>query len=242
MGVLLALRRDFKRLSDFFKLKGKSLGTEVQNHLKDVISNRLLIDFKRMWTKHGIRRSFAFWSHEEKVKHIREANDIISTLEELTKHVCFGFGSALACHRDKDLIPHDDDIDILVAFNEHEVSNYENGLKTLRGFFVQRGYSFTPWGRSFGKVHKNGGRPVDVFVGIINSSLTVRWFPGPPKGMDSQRIFPPVESELLGEKFPIPADPEYYLSQLYGPSWNKPEPYHEHDWNYKRFSETSRET
>ena len=40
--------------------------------------------------------------------------------EELTNYACFGYGTALGI-REKDLIPHDDDIDILVAFNKSEL-------------------------------------------------------------------------------------------------------------------------
>ena len=129
----------------------------------------------------------------------------------------------------------------LVAFNEHEVSNFDTALNIMRDFVVQRGCVFIKWGRAFCKVHQNYGLPVDVFVGLINSSSMVRWFPGPLNDMDLRRIFPPVETELLGENVLIPADPEYYLAQLYGPTWNVPDRYHQHDWNYKRFSEANRE-
>ncbi len=200
----------------------------------------LLAARQREWTAHGIQRSFRFWTEDEKRAYVRYAVDVARDLESLTPNVCFGFGAALAVVRENDLIPHDDDLDLIVAFEPHEAGNLPEALARVAEHLTPLGYAVS--GEFFAHRHVRSpgrGKKVDVFVGLIEGD-EVSWHPSPRSMLHRADVFPVSTGSVFGIDVPLPAEPEVYLASQYGPEWRIPDPNFKHNWGRSRFDEQGR--
>lgn len=196
---------------------------------KQVVNAGFLMDRSLEWTSHGPLRSFRFWSHDEKVAYIEFAVEVADALADLTPNVAFGFGAALAVVRDHDLIPHDDDLDLIIAFEPDEATTLPQAHARVEEFLTARG--FTVSGDFFGHRHvgRRGKKKVDVFSGVFEGDR-VSWYPGVRRGLTRDTMFPTTRAELLGVEVPLPARPEEYLAAVYGTGWNSSDPGFKHTW------------
>ena len=201
------------------------------------VNDGVLLRRSLEWTVHGPTRSFRFWSKEEKVDYVRFTASVAEALRELTPHVCFGYGAALAVVRDGDLIPHDDDLDLIVAFEPHEAATLPEAHARVEEFL--RGRGFAVKGDFFGHRHvasAPGEKNVDVFSALFEGDR-IAWYPGTRGALDRSTMFPTSEGELLGVPCPLPADPVRYLETIYGPGWSTPDPGFRHRWRKKDFAD-----
>ncbi len=197
----------------------------------------LLASRQREWTTHGIQRSFRFWTEDEKRDYVRYAADVAHDLTSLTPNVCFGFGAALAVVRENDLIPHDDDLDLIIAFEPQEAANLPAALERVAEHLTPLGYAVS--GEFFAHCHVRSpgrGKKIDVFVGLIEGD-EVSWHPGPRTALHRADVFPASTGSVFGVEVPLPADPEGYLASQYGPDWRTPDPNFKHNWKRSRFDE-----
>ncbi len=200
-------------------------------------ANAGLLRVRRLeWTIHGPSRSFRWWTEAQKVAYLGEALEIAEALRGLTTNVCLGFGSVLAVVRDGALIPHDNDLDMLVAFEPSEAVSIADGMQRLERFLPPLGYEVVGTNYSHRYVRRPGNRSVDVFAGQFEGDA-VSWFPGPRHGLTREILFPPTTRELMGLPCPIPADPEAYLERVYGADWRVPDPQFKHARNMAEFAD-----
>jgi hypothetical protein len=96
--------------------------------------------FELQLNAHGLKRTFRFWTDSEKKAYLEGANVLMTSLEGLSAHVCLGFGAVLGWVRDQDLIAHDDDLDILIAFDRHRVADLGAALEVTRRALQARGH------------------------------------------------------------------------------------------------------
>jgi hypothetical protein len=218
------------------ELKGLELTPSERAHFRAEVNSLVLAPRQLEWTSHGIRRSFRFWSSEEKRRYVRYALEVAHDLRGLTDAVAFGFGSVLATVRDGDLIAHDDDLDILVAFDSSEVPTIAAGLKRLHDYLTARNYSVTGDHTAHRWVRKGRNYKVDVFVGLFEGD-SVAWYPGSRAALTRQMMFPPSTGTLLGYECPLPREPLQYLECVYGPSWRVPDAGFKHVWNRKGYAD-----
>lgn len=219
------------------KAAAKQLSDEARRDFVRTVSEGVLHDRSLDWTAHGPTRSFRFWSAEEKQDYVRSTVAVADALRELTPHVCFGYGAALAVVRDGDLIPHDDDLDLIVAFEPHEAATLPEAHALVEDFLRARG--FTVKGDFFGHRHVapgGGGKNVDVFSALFEGDR-IAWYPGTRGALDRTTMFPTSEREFLGVMVPLPADPVGYLETIYGPGWSTPDPAFKHRWRKKDFAD-----
>jgi hypothetical protein len=201
--------------------------------------NRALLPPREVeWTTHGARRSFRYWSEDEQVAYVTESARIVEALRPLTPNVCFGFGSVLATVRDHALIPHDDDLDITIAFEPSEAPTIADGLARVEDWLRAAGYTVTGAFYAHRHVHLPVGHPVDGFVGIFEGDV-VSWYPAARGGLARTDVFPPSSATLLGVEMAIPASPEAYLERLYGAGWRTPDPDFMHPWYRSEFADLS---
>lgn len=224
--LLTGLRRDAEK-----RLKGSSLSKEVMMEMRQAITRHVLDPMHMEWNHHGVRRTFRYWTSQEKVRYIKTANAFIAKLREhLSPHVCLGFGSVLSLVRDQDLIPHDDDLDIIIAFNRSECPTLTEGFKRLVSFAAQHGYMVRGYNsKSHRQFIRKGTKKVDVFVGLQEGDR-ISWFPQKRRALSMSDVFPPIPAKLLGVECLIPANPIRYLESVYGPKWSKPDPGFSHSW------------
>ncbi|WP_152185049.1 hypothetical protein [Segeticoccus rhizosphaerae] len=183
------------------------------------------------WTIHGVKRSFRYWSEDEKRNYVATAVEVVHRLRQLTPHVCFGFGAVLAVVRDGDLIPHDDDLDLIVAFEPHQAATLAQANQRISAFLSSAGYTATGRHLAHRQVARPGqGKKLDVFVGIFEGDA-ISWYPGTRGSLHRETMFPTSEGPMLGHACPLPRNPLQYLETVYGPGWRNPDPAFRHQWS-----------
>jgi len=212
------------------RLEAAKLPREEYAWIRKSINREILSCREREWTSHGPRRSFRFWGHQEKRDYVALTVDVCNDLAELSPDVCFGFGSVLSIVRDKALMQHDDDLDIIVGFRKEQASCLTIALDLVKDCLELKGYKVTKRFFSHWHVYRDG-KKVDVFVGIYEEGDRIGWFPGTRMALDRNSVFPPQQVEFLGSECAIPRHSEAYLATVYGPQWKEPLPGWRHDWN-----------
>lgn len=223
----------------FRDLDRVGLEPEVVSDFRKLVTDKALARRELEWNIHGIRRSFRFWSEQEKQEYVGFAVDVMNCLRQLNDNVCFGFGSTLGIVRDQQLIPHDDDADVLIGFEQSEVPSLNQGLAMIedclrsKGFIVLGEYTSYRW-----VLPPSGkGSKLDAFVGLIESDDSVSWYPGKRGALTREMMFPPSYRTFHGHDCPIPRQPEAYLEQIYGKDWRVPNPHFRHTWRRKAYAD-----
>lgn len=234
---LLGLVAAGERHDAYLALRGEaSLDDASKKLFVTAVNDAYLFERDLEWTNHGILRSFRFWTPDQKTAYLTLTTDIMGNLRELTPHVSLGFGSVLAVMRDKDFIPHDDDMDIIVAFERTEFDTITEALARVEELMRSRGYTTSGDLPTHRNVNLNGGTAVDVFVGLIEDGR-VSWFPSRRGGLQVDQVFPTQTVDFLGIKCDIPARPEEYLATTYGPDWATPISNWNHPWNRAEYED-----
>ncbi len=220
------------------RLKLSELPTDTIAAIRQAISQAFLNPMQLDWNHHGVRRTFKYWTKGEKVKYIKAANEFIDNLaRELSPHVCLGFGSVLSLVRDQDLIPHDDDLDIIIAFDRNECPTIREGLQRVVDFAGRHDYKVRePFPKSHRQLVRKGTKKVDVFVSLHDNGR-ISWFPQKRDSLAMTDVFPPIRASMLGVECLVPANPLRYLESVYGPTWSKPDPSFAHNWRTKAYDD-----
>lgn len=216
----------------------KGLDEAGRKRFRQAVNARLLPTRERLWMIHGPQRSFRFWTDAEKDRYLRYTLEVVDAIRSLTPNVSFGFGAVLSAVRDKALIPHDDDLDIIVAFEQHEATTLAEGLDLVQKHLEARGLLIAGRFTAHMQVKRQGYKSVDVFVGLFEGDH-VSWYPGPRGTMTRDMVFPTRDVPLLGVPVPVPAQAEAYCEAVYGPTWNVPDPGFAHRWDGGRYSDIS---
>jgi hypothetical protein len=201
-----------------------------------LINDVFLKDRNLEWTSHKIQRSFRFWGDAEKIQYIETANKLINDIREMSPYCCMGFGSALSIVRDGTLIPHDDDLDILVAFPRERFPRFRAGKQAVAEFLREKGYDVRTAYAMHAHVKAGFGRKkfVDVFVGLIEDEK-VSWYPGPRREIELSLVFPAKTMPLMGINCLVPKDHDHYLEKVYGSHWRTPIPRWRHHYKEEDF-------
>jgi hypothetical protein len=193
---------------------------------------------EREITTHGIKRTFRFWSVEEKHAYLRFCNEVIGLLRAAAgERVCVGYGGALALGRSNDLIPHDDDIDVLVALPAERFGRFAAARDHVAAGLDGHELRISNAAPNILAVHSPRLRfTLDVFVAFDEDGYFSS-FPGPRRQIPMAHVFPAAAAELFGERVPVPADLEKYLAAVYGKDWRTPKPYFFHKEDRTPFSD-----
>lgn len=213
-----------------------ALNDEQKKEFVDVVNRHVLVERDLEWTNHGILRSFRFWPLEEKVEYLRTSNRLVEVLEGIGSEVLLGFGSVLAYVRDADFIPHDDDLDLIVAFDSAEVGSLTEALDKVVVALEAAGCEV--WGDlpTHRKARFATGHGVDVFVGLIEDGR-VSWFPSARRGLAVDQVLPPQVVDFLGVPVKMPAKLDEYLVVTYGPDWATPIANWNHPWDKREYAD-----
>lgn len=210
-------------------LANADLTVAEEKEIKRAANEVVLSTRELEWTAHGVRRSFRFWGEQEKASYVALSVEVCDCLGAISEDVCLGFGSVLAIIRDRELIKHDDDLDVIIAFPEDRVRTLSAALSLVKGHLEGKGYDVRGKFLSHWHVTK-GGKKVDVFVGVYEEGR-VGWFPGARAAFRREDVFPARKIEFMGTLCPVPRCPEAYLAATYGPNWKVPIPGWKHDWD-----------
>jgi hypothetical protein len=138
------------------------------------------------------------------------------------------YGTLLGIHRDGDLIPGDDDMDVAYVSRADDAAAVKQEACELILALVRAGYtvSLNPRGRLF-RVHREGLGPPGLHLDVHPV-----WFEGdhlyvpnhvtmPAEVTD---FLPPDAVEVRGVTVRTPRRPEVFLAGHYGPGWRVPDP------------------
>lgn len=205
---------------------------EIQRHISSIFLSRIDLE----WTRHGIAKTFRYWTHAEKYDYISQCAKLGKALSQISSHVSFGYGSVLSFVRERDLMPHDDDLDLIIAFPRDQVGSVAEGLRRVEDHLRQLGYVVGGDYASHRQVAWPGKKDCDVFVGLIEEQF-VSWLPGSRGAFQVNDLFPPIEARFLGIQCPFPRNPFLYLEGVYGPLWASPIPGWSHDWSISEYQD-----
>lgn len=191
-------------------------------------NTHLLAERKREWSLHGIKRTFRFWSEQEKQDYVGFAVDVVRCLQDLNENASLGFGTVLGLVRDHDLIPHDDDADVVIGFEPDQAATLSDGRKLIKQCLQDHGYIISKDRVAHYWVESPGiRRKLDAFAGIFEGDR-ISWYPGKRGVLTRQMMFPPTYIDRFGHSCPVPRETERYLETIYGPDWKTPDPNFRH--------------
>lgn len=198
---------------------------------------RLTERFELQINAHGMKRTFKFWRKSEKVAYLQGTSELIQALAGLSVYVCMGFGAVLGYIRDQDLIAHDDDLDVLVAFEMPGVADLAQALVLTEQALRAAGFEVVGHFFSHLWVKTPGGHRADVFVGLVEPGGELSFYPSSRRSLMACDVFPTIEGHLHGVSLPMPADCESYLCKTYGESWRRPDIGFAHPWDRDAYAD-----
>lgn len=199
--------------------------------------NLLTHKFERELNAHGMKKTFRFWSLDEKRAYLQSAASLTDLLRKNFPNTALGFGAVLGFQRDCDLIGHDDDIDILVALSHAETQNLPKALDRVAMFLNHKGYKIEGVFFSHLWVRTPQGHRMDVFVGLIEAEDRMSFYPSDRRGLSYRDVFPAENLIFMGSTLPFPARREDYLHKTYGSGWQSPDAHFAHPWDRSSYQD-----
>ncbi len=216
-----------------------ALTPDEKKQLISAVNAGYLFAQDREWGNHGIKRSFRFWTDKQKTIYVQRTLEIADLMKrEITPHVSFGFGSVLGMIRDNNFIPHDDDMDLIIALPAERGSKFATVLARIRQLLLDQNF-VVPANHNISHLStaRKGWAGTDIFVGFIDRSERVSWFPSARNGLLASDVFPTRTMQFFGSECPIPRDPLKYLEVTYGPDWRMPIPNWNHPWDRRQYND-----
>ncbi len=167
-----------------------------------------------------------------------ELSEMMNFLKERGYPAFLNSGTLLGLHRDGQLIPHDDDLDIGVYFGDCSIDELVEENSSLLAE-VEKRYSFIFKGLgAFGAVKLKSGVEVDIFP-AWSSGDKFYVYPYMFGELDKSEVIPLSKAPYFGSELDIPKGVESILAVNYGESWKNPDPMWKFDWrgSKKRFHE-----
>lgn len=187
---------------------------------------------------HGLKRTFRFWSHDEKQDYLRKALDIVRILHRLTPDVCISGGAILGFQREGRLLDHDDDLDIVVGVDAQRFGGLGPTLEAIAEVLSMEGLRIK--GHFFAhlwvETDAATGQTLDVFVAILEGDRA-SFYPSHRKALAATDLFPPQAQVLEDIEVPMPGSIEGYLTGVYGGNWRTPDPDFHHPWDRAEYAD-----
>jgi hypothetical protein len=202
--------------------------------------NWLTDKFDVAFNAHGLKRTFKYWSTDERHRYLNSALNIIETLKPHFPNICLSGGSILGFKRTGKLLDHDDDLDIVVGVPKAEYGGLGPTLDSLAKILIAAGYKIKGYffAHLWVETDSSTGQTLDVFVAIMEDDFA-SFYPSHRKSMKSTDLFPPTFGMIEDIEVPLPGDVDGYLEGVYGINWRTPDHAFRHPWNRQEYLDLS---
>ena len=170
-----------------------------------------------------------------KNQYLKAMQHIITAAEKADVEIIICYGTLLGAVRNQSFLAHDDDVDLLVMYRN--TKSREDAIKKehlLCNHLEAQGIKIRRKGKGIGFHARD---PVNK----VQLDMFACWEPEEGQTMLMMEHFdyrtvptnilrPPSQVHLHGMNFPAPSNPEAFLQERYGNTWEKPDPYHEFPW------------
>jgi hypothetical protein len=142
--------------------------------------------------------------------------------------VFLGYGALLGFVRDGALIPHDDDLDLVVL----QAEGQPEGVAAMAAILAAAGFE-TEAQTAFNLHVRRAGAPeliCDLFLARRDGGVAV-FHPAREARVPLAAIRPLRPTRMFGQPITVPADVFAVLEAFYGPGWREPDPDFVHAWD-----------
>jgi hypothetical protein len=185
-------------------------------------------------TRHGIHHSYLM---QHKDLFLDGAEKLILTLQGMQYQPMIAYGTLLGAIRDQSLIPHDDDMDLILICRATDRTAVEQEMTALAEQLRHIGYrvvQLLPASLNMRVYDGNLGVEYDIFPCWRSSHNESELFLHMEKmgirAIPENIVYPPKNVTLHGRSMPAPADPPAFLNERYGPGWTTPNQFFEWPW------------
>ncbi len=225
-------------LSRDIKKAQKLLDADLQFRNKAEAEPWLTSRFELDYVLHGLKRTFRYWTEEEKQLYLQDALDVINALQPLSKNTCVFGGAALGSVRQGDLLAHDDDLDVVICLDRAKFPDISTALEAVTKTLVAAGWEIkgTFFSQLWVGTRSNVVPTLDVFIGLVEDD-GISCYPMPRRALSMQKMFPAQDRPLHGKSIPMPREITHYLEVDYGPNWTTPDPGHSIEWDRSPYAD-----
>lgn len=212
------------------RLKTPAAVLALQSRLQEIAVAQGLGHF--VITRHGIQRSYLL-THREAF--LDGAQTLIARLEALDYQAVLAYGTLLGAVRDGALIPHDDDLDLLMPCRAGDQAGVAAEMtrlaERLRGFGYQV-EQLLPQSLNMHVRDTALGVELDLFPCWQDATgrLHLHMEKMAIRPIDASLLLPPGQVRLHDRAMPAPADPQGFLLERYGAGWTVPNQFFEWPW------------
>ncbi|WP_394128925.1 LicD family protein [Shewanella maritima] len=182
------------------------------------------------FTRHGLSVPFSEQDSQFLAKRMKEFCEFLEHEFGLQAFPCYG--TLLGLYRDKDFLPHDDDIDLAVVVDLPEGVTYREQTEQWVEKLAKKGIKAKPPTPTSLNLHcyfKDCDMDLFFIYPSLNkaNSLWTHMQQYQVRHVNKKLIVPLGTSTFLGREFNVPNDIEGFLLDRYGKGWVSPDPFYE---------------
>ncbi|SHI35978.1 LicD family protein [Roseomonas rosea] len=163
--------------------------------------------------------------HQQSDKYVGSIREIEGIFAELGYEFAICYGTFLGAYRDKRFIPHDDDVDTALLMKSRNLPDAVKEMKQIVATLQARGLTINLNANGFMKMRAPRERKrMDIFPLIDLDGERVHMHMQGLRMRDVPRaaVLPFGRIMFYGQEFKCPAQPEFFLRERYGETWNIP--------------------
>ncbi|MCX5969136.1 MAG: hypothetical protein NTV57_16190 [Cyanobacteria bacterium] len=205
-------------------LLAQRYGLPLLEQLMEGVNQRWLAAQHLEFTRHGVQRTFRYWSAAEKAEAMAISTGALLRWQAEGISCFHTFGTLLGLVRERDLLAYDDDIDAVAVVPVAEGETPEQAVAALELRLRQLGHD-TLGDYRFHRHVLHCGIWFDLFVATLQGEELTFW--GTKIwSTELARVLPTREAVVGGLLCVLPFEPEHVVEGIYGGSWRSPSPYH----------------